>query len=630
MESTSTKARKNPGLIILKFTLVVCLTFNTLSAFSQCPTLVWQDEFDKSSLDLTKWSPQLGNGCDIGICGWGNNELQYYTDKSTNLSISNGNLVITARKERVRSNSYTSARIRSEKKGDWTYGRMEARMKLPVGQGMWPAFWMLPTDLAYGGWPQSGEIDIMENKGSEPNITYGTIHYGDPYPNNKFTGGKYVLPTGRFADDFHVFAIDWEPNQIRWFVDGVLFATKTNSDVSPYRWPFDQRFHFILNLAVGGNFGGNPDAKTVFPQSLLVDYVRVYSTGSLYISGLDLVPANQKGVVYSVKAINGASYSWSVPSGAVITSGQGTSSITVDWGSSNGQVKAVVSQSCGTKDYTKNVYIKPPVSYGFTFENYDDKRNLIYLSSDGTYQAPVANPNPSAPNTTANVGKYVRNSNVQYDVIFYQTGQITDATQYSRRTKKFFMDVYTTAPIGTPVFIQLENSATATSSNFPTGRHSRYVAITSKQNQWERLEFDLDAVLDPSVSSNSVDRLLILYHSDSFTGATYYMDNLDSYNVGTVTSARLVVNSTDTSEKTKNGEMDFEIYPNPAFDKITIHNNSTEKIMSISLVSDLGVVKPILPNSLYSEVGLSGLGKGVYFIKIKTQNRTFVKKLFVN
>jgi beta-glucanase (GH16 family) len=524
-------------LLCLKALSLLLIFSVPLLSIAQCPQLVWADEFSGSSLDQTKWTPQIGNGCDIGICGWGNNELQYYTDKSTNLQVANGNLVITARKERVQSNQYTSARIRTINKGDWKYGRMEARMKLPIGQGLWPAFWMLSTDEVYGGWPQSGEIDIMENKGSEPNITYGTIHYGDPYPNNKHTGGKYLLPNGRFTDDFHVFAIEWEPDQIRWYLDGILFATKTAADVAPYRWPFDQRFHILLNLAVGGNFGGDPDATTTFPQSLTVDYVRVYGSKFPYISGPDQVNANQTAITYAVPAQTGASYTWSVPADAVIKAGQGTSSITVDWGTSQGQVKVVINQTCGNKEYFKNVYIKPTISYGFTLENFDDKRNLTYLSSNGVYEQAIANISPSGVNTSAKVGKYTRNSSAQYDVLYYATTQITDASQYSSRKKKFFLDVYTAAPVGTLIFIQLENSATATGSNFPTGRHSRYVAYTSKQNQWERLEFDLDAVLDASVPAGSVDRLLILYASNSFTGDVYYMDNLDSYDVGTASSS---------------------------------------------------------------------------------------------
>ena len=525
---TSLKNRKTAVSLLFAFFALL------YQVHGQCPQLVWADEFNGTSLDATKWTPQIGNGCDIGLCGWGNNELQYYTDKSTNLSVSDGYLVITARKERIRSNEYTSARIRSIHKGDFTYGRMEARMKLSTGKGLWPAFWMMPTDDVYGGWPQSGEIDIMESIGSTPNTVHGTLHYGDPYPNNKSTGNKYLLPTGNFNDDFHIFAIEWEPNQIRWYVDGILYSTKTDQDLSPYRWPFDQRFHFILNLAVGGNWPGNPDATTVFPHSIYVDYVRVYAARFPYVNGPDLVEANQTGITYSVDPIQGATYSWSVPAGATIASGQGTSSISVNWGTTEGKVTVRITQSCGAYDYSKNVYIKPPVTYGFTFENFEDQRNITYVTSTGVLTQAVNNPSPAGINTSPKVGKYDRNSSQQYDVLSYAVSLITDATQYSARKKRFFLDVNTNAPPNTLIYIQLENSSTATSSNFPTGRHSRYVAYTSKQNEWERLEFDLDAILDTSVPASGVDRIIFLFASNSFTGHTYYFDNFDSYNVGTI------------------------------------------------------------------------------------------------
>jgi len=178
---------------------------------------------------------------------------------------------------------YTSARMKTMNKGDWTYGRFEIRARLPRGKGIWPAIWMLPTDNFYGTWAASGEIDIMELVGHEPHKIHATIHYNAQWSNNKSsTAGQYVLTSGAFADDFHVFAFEWEPRAMRWYVDGVLFGVKTtrnaafDNPVAPYPAPFDKRFHLLLNLAVGGNWPGSPDTTTQFPQKLEVDYVRVY------------------------------------------------------------------------------------------------------------------------------------------------------------------------------------------------------------------------------------------------------------------------------------------------------------------------------------------------------------------
>ena len=156
------------------------------------------------------------------------------------------------------------------RKGDWKYGRFEARMKLPYGQGIWPAFWMLPTDWVYGGWPASGEIDIMEMLGDNTQKTYGTIHWGDSPQTRQQAGGNYVLQSGTFAGSFHTFAVEWDSFGFKWYVYSVRYFTATRS------WPFDQRFHILLNLAVGGNWPGNPDLSTIFPQMMYVEYVRVY------------------------------------------------------------------------------------------------------------------------------------------------------------------------------------------------------------------------------------------------------------------------------------------------------------------------------------------------------------------
>jgi beta-glucanase (GH16 family) len=237
--------------------------------------LVWSDEFDGSSLDLSRWEPMIGNGCP-NLCGWGNAELEYY--RAQNATVSGGMLTIEAREERYGGADYTSARLRTKNLGDWTYGRMEMRARLPIGQGLWPAFWMLPTDEVYGGWASSGEIDIMEYRGQEPNKVLGTIHYGGTYPDNQSSGHTKVLSSGDFHSDFHVFALEWEPTELRWYVDGQLYGTQTkwSSAGGSFPAPFDQPFHLLLNVAVGGYFVGDPNASTQFPQQMVVDYVRVY------------------------------------------------------------------------------------------------------------------------------------------------------------------------------------------------------------------------------------------------------------------------------------------------------------------------------------------------------------------
>ena len=232
--------------------------------------LVWSDEFNEAKIDTSKWTFEIGNRFN----GWGNNELEYYTERPQNAKIQDGNLVITARKENYKGFHYTSARLKTRYKGDWKYGKIVARIKLPEGQGIWPAFWMMPTDNVYGGWPKSGEIDIMEMIGRYPATVYGTVHYGEHTHHHK--GGKFTLRKGILHDTFHNFSVSWEPNKIQWSIDGKPYYQVTTDSLKPDLWPFKQRFYIILNVAVGGNWPGNPDSTSTYPQTMLVDYVRVY------------------------------------------------------------------------------------------------------------------------------------------------------------------------------------------------------------------------------------------------------------------------------------------------------------------------------------------------------------------
>jgi len=246
-------------------------------------TLVWSDEFsgpDGSAPDPSKWT------YDTGGKGWGNTELECYTNRLQNAQINGGNLVITAQQENApfvcsdgSTNSYTSARLKTQGLFSQAYGRFEARIKVSAGQGMWPAFWMLGKDITTAGWPTCGEIDIMENIGKEPGTVHGSLHGPSTTTRTSDATSIFTLPAGQaFADDFHLFAVDWERGVVRFYVDSNLYATFTES-----RWPaggtwvFDHPFFIILNVAVGGNWPGSPDSTTVFPRHLLVDYVRVYT-----------------------------------------------------------------------------------------------------------------------------------------------------------------------------------------------------------------------------------------------------------------------------------------------------------------------------------------------------------------
>jgi beta-glucanase (GH16 family) len=272
--------------------------------------LAWQDEFDGKAIDPAKWDFDVGDGffnydANVWIRGWGNDELEHYTKNPDNAFVRDGELHLCAIKESYQGSGYTSARMKTRKKDGSSllakrYGRFEIRAKLPTGQGIWPAIWLLPQDDKYGGWAASGEIDLMEARGQEPNKVLGTLHYGGRWPANEHKSNDYVLPDKGTIADFHVYALEWGPGELRWYVDGKQYAaqsgwwsskkTKGNQGAKPEnigeveRWPapFDQPFYLIMNVAVGGKFLGNPDKTTKFPAEMIVDYVRVYDSATGY------------------------------------------------------------------------------------------------------------------------------------------------------------------------------------------------------------------------------------------------------------------------------------------------------------------------------------------------------------
>ena len=269
---------KDNRLISIKNTLLISLLMFTLWSCKNDDNeivkrnweLVWQDEFNTPGApDAAKWTYDIGNGPNND--GWGNAELQSYTSRAENIVIADGNLKITAIKN---GNSFTSARIKTQGLFEQGYGRIEASIKLPYGPGIWPAFWMIGNDVNTKGWPQCGEIDIMEGRGQEPNIIHGTVH-GPGYSGGAAITASYGLQNARFDTEYHLFAVEWTENCIDFYVDDVLYSRITPEKVTG-NWVYDHPFFIILNVAVGGNYVGWPTTSTPFPQTMYVDYVKVY------------------------------------------------------------------------------------------------------------------------------------------------------------------------------------------------------------------------------------------------------------------------------------------------------------------------------------------------------------------
>lgn len=266
----------------MKSIVVLALLMSSVCILNSCKqsdppsfsrVLIWSDEFNGSELDENKWEVQLGTGASVGLSQWGNNEQQFY--RRENITVENGFLRIRAQRENFQGMDYTSARIRSLNKGDFKFGRMEARIRMDNTPGLWHAFWMLPSS-PNASWPVTGEIDIMEYVGNAPTELLNYIHFADQQGNHRYRGVETNLLTA--ASDFHVYAIEWDETEIVWFIDDMQTyrVTRTDEDLV-HVWPFDAKFHLLLNTAVGGNLGGNINVQAMtLPRFMEVDYVRVY------------------------------------------------------------------------------------------------------------------------------------------------------------------------------------------------------------------------------------------------------------------------------------------------------------------------------------------------------------------
>lgn len=373
---------------IARVILILIFTAHFANSLSQenCRLLVWSDEFDYSGLpDTLKWGYDVGDGCDYGICNWGNLEAQYYTYRDlNNARVENGSLIIEARKELTVNKKYSSARLVTRDLMKLTYGRIEYRAKLAGGKGTWSALWIL-GDREELGWPDCGEIDVVEYVGAEPGIARGTAHQASGYAG---AGPSMSILVPDAETVFHTYAIEWNSDSIVWFMDDQKYHVYYNEHTGEAQWPYDRSFYLLMNLAVGGTLGG-PIDNAIFdtPVTVEIDYVRVYQTASeAGIQGKSVISRNEGNLVY-FSPIPADKYTWSFPGGVAVVSGEGTSSVTVDWGCVEGSVTLEVESSCDT------VSIDLPVTFGATeIEGkpavYQGENAILYavpIISGGTY-----------------------------------------------------------------------------------------------------------------------------------------------------------------------------------------------------------------------------------------------------
>jgi beta-glucanase (GH16 family) len=595
-------AKLNFSIIIIT---VFALFLSNFKVYAQCTQLVWADEFNVDGAPNTaNWSYEVTPALY-------NNEVQYYTDRPQNSIVQGGVLKITALKENYLGLPYTSARMVSKGKVFFKYGRIEARAKVPAGVGTWPAIWMLGSNISSVPWPGCGEIDIMEHVGKDLNRIYGTLHYPERNGANA-NGGSIVIDNA--STQFHIYAVDWTASSIKFYVDGILYHSVPNSNSIP----FNQNFDFILNIAMGGDFGG-PIDPAITAATMEIDYIRVYNNG-YSISGPTTTLANET-KTYTIENIPGVTYNWTVTGGANITSGNGTNSIAVNWGNSGGNVGVTVTSvntcSSGNPSSTYTLPVKL-LQTSTVYEDYQLIHNITFNNATGNYTPNFANPN-STINTSSNVGKYDRNGGQLYDNISFVT-TLNNVGEFKAGVKQFAMDVYTAAPVGTQINWQLESSTKALGTNYPVGRNSFYTATVQKTNTWHTLIFNYNSSPDPNTLDNEVDRFIFLCNPNSNTNNTYYFDNIRS-----VSAINLAIADFDLG-----ASYAIKIAPNPAhqFFSINIPREIEVKEMVLHDIAGRVVLQRDLNgNEDKLSIDISNIPSGIYLLSLKSEKNIWTNKV---
>jgi len=564
--------------------VLVLILYYSSGINAQNQILVWEDTFEETSLDRSIWSFETGPQ---GDC------LHYSTDRTENTTVVNGELHLIASKESYQGYNYTASIIKTTRAVYWQYGLIEARIKLPGTTGFVPAFWLLAENNLYGWWPQSGEIDILEHPTNQPDRIFGTVHTGTY---NYFTGTAPVGSSIQIPDaetEFHVYAIEWTPDKIDFYVDEQKYFTFENEHTGFMAWPFDQPFYILLGMGVGGGWVGDPDETTVFPATMQVDWVRAYQNfNDISVYGEDFVVPGSKGIGYHTPVIEETQYSWNVPDQASIASGQNTSQILVDWGSMSGNIELQVTS--GDDDnfieypvevmnsLIKNGSFEKGVKYWRKTGSYPAEADFILTDSDvhsGNYAlyVDVTTPGTNPWDAQLSQGDITLEAGIDYQISFWAksltNGQI--------------------------------NAAVINSTNY-TVYGIETIELT---NTWTYYEFGFTTPANVMASFN--------IDMGGHTGK-YLFDDLklippENY-LGLDEEERV---SLDISS----------IYPNPAYDKVNIYLPESMPDITVEIFDILGK-KMFTRCTGNHQIDVSGYPPGVYYLRIAADNRYITRKVF--
>lgn len=586
--------KRNIGLLIA-FTVAI-LIFDKVSLAQDCYRLVWADEFDYSGAPAPeKW------GYDIGGGGWGNNEVQTYTNSLNNSWANDTVLNIKAIKT---GNFWTSARLITKNKMDILYGRIEIRAKLPVGRGTWPALWMLPTDWVYGGWPKSGEIDIMEHVGYDPGRVHASCHT-EAYNHSIGTQVTSDIMVPDFSTNFHTYSIEWSESYVKMFVDDTQYFTFFNDNTNNYKtWPFDRRFHLLMNIAIGGNWGGAQGIDPTLTEALMqIDYVKVYSKTLVpKISGPTSSVAFRN-LVFKVPNNPEATYQWVFPQDVTILSGADSATVYVKWGETAGDVIATITTSCDTVTTpTHSVILK----YGPSGDIY-----FVPMNPNGTpawYQV----------NTNGNQSTLLESDTVlkiNYDItqplnmpaVGYDFPLITDFSGFAYFGFKFKAD-----PPNNPQIIRLDLIDQSNHTNQPN-----VLSISNPVCDGNYHTYLIQVNSTSSFDLGSVKKLRFFFNYGVYgvagTGEFFIKDVFFS-----VDNSLGLPESEDVKW--------LQLFPNPTDGPVFIPQNIN--VISVEVRNMAGqLVKQYHQN--INTFNVSDLPKGIYFVKLNEKEKTYYSKIAV-
>lgn len=611
------------NLIQHAFVCLLLLSFaRTISA--QCLELVWSDEFNiNGAPDPANWSYDLGTGQG----GWGNQEIQSYTNNPQNVRVENGRLILEASKGS--GGGWTSGRIKTQGKKNFKYGKIQFRAKLPTGSGTWPALWMLGSNFTSVGWPACGEIDVMEHAGKNPGRVHGSLHSPSSFGGTVNTATTNV---NDFATEFHDYEVSWDANRITFMVDGNAFYTYNPAIKNADTWPFNNEFFIIINLAMGGIFGSDDQFETGGLQNgvdpnltsarMEVDYVRVYQqTNAISIAGETTVQSNVQGLKYTVPNLVGGTFNWTVPAGATITSGQGANTITVNWGNSTGNVAVEVVGQCGTYSAAIAVAtVTTPQGPSYILDDFADNNFDRWTPEPGTGNSFTLMESNDELQVEYNITAPARNPrltlmlNQPVDLSVYSKMRVRAKTNNPSKTVAMRIDLFDengTATNASPVF-RLE----------PLVDNGEYFVYEYDfTNDWQSSSPVAGAFTDSTKIKG-----LHLYINYSIFGApgsdVVWFDFIEMVNPDATTSTIDLLPQNSVS-----------VFPNPAQDLCTIQTAiEIGQPLQIQLFDSQGKrlqIQNWTPGSTSYSLNLRGYAAGVYFIQIHTDQGSVTQKLIL-